>query len=60
MMREKDRLRALQVRVAGDEHFQVILTQFNQRALQVVNLVGELANLLAQPHARVERYLIVA
>jgi len=38
----------------------VFLPELNERQLQVVNFIGQVANLVAQPHACVDRHLIVA
>ena len=60
MMCEINRLCALQMRVAGDEHFEIIFSELDERQLQVVNFIGEIANFLAQPHPGIQRDLIVA
>ena len=59
MMREINRLRALQMRVAGDEHFEIVFAKLNQRQLKVMNFIGEIADFLAQPHAGIQRDLII-
>ena len=46
-MREINRLRALQMRVAGDEHFEIVFAKLNQCQLKVMNFIGEIADFLA-------------
>ncbi len=59
MMCQIHRLCSLQVGVARDEYLAVALAQLDQRVLQVMNLIGQLANFLTQPHAGVQCHLIV-
>ena len=59
-MRQLHRLGALQVCVAGNVDVHIGLAKLHQGQLQVVDLVGQLTDFLAQPHTRIERHLIVA
>ena len=46
--------------VAGNVDVHIGLAKLYQGQLQVVDLVGQIADFLTQPHARVQRHLIVA
>ena len=59
-MRQIDRLRPLQMRVARDDHFPLPLAQPHQRALQEHDLPLQLRDLLPQPKPHIQRHLVVA
>ena len=60
MMRQINRLGALQMGVAGDEHVGILPSQSDQRGLQPVDGEAQRNNFLAQPQPHVQRDLIVA
>ena len=60
MMREINRLRPLQVRIAGYQHAGVLFAKSDQRALQRANVLCKSNDLVAQPHPRIQRHLVVA
>ena len=59
-MREIDRLRPLQMRVAGDEDIRVASAQLHQGALKHSQLAQQADGFLTQPEPHVERDLVVA
>ena len=60
MMRQINRLGALQMGVAGDDDIGVFLTEFDQRRLQALNGRLQDHDFLAQPQPHVERDLVIA
>ena len=61
MVREIDGLRALQMRVAGNEHVGIFLAERDERALQIGDFrQARQSDFIAQPHPHVERDLVVA
>ena len=60
MVREVNRLRALQVCVAGDDDTVVRLPKRDERLLQRAQFQLQLDDLVAKPHPHVERDLVVA
>jgi len=60
VVREIHRLGALQVRVARNDHLRIFLTEADERALQRAKLFAERGHFVTQPHAHIERDLIVA
>ena len=60
MMRQVNRLGTLQMGVTRNDHFTAAPAQFNQGALQRLNLPGQRDGLLAQPKPHVERDLVIA
>ena len=60
VMREQDRLCALQMRVARHDDIAVLLRRLDERALQVLDLLLHGHDLAAHIHVRIERDLIVA
>ena len=60
MVREINGLRALQMRVAGNEHAGIFFAERDERALQIGDFAEQQSNFIAQPEAHVERDLVVA
>ena len=60
MVREINGLRALQVRVAGNEHIGVFFTERNECALQVNDFAEQQDDFIAQPEAHIEGDLVIA
>lgn len=60
MVREINRLGALEMRVAGDDDGEIFRAEGDERFLQRANFLGEQGDLVAQPEADVERDLVVA
>ena len=60
VMREIDGLRALQMRVAGDDDVGVVFAEGDERALQADDLAEQRGDFIAQPEPHVERDLVVA
>jgi hypothetical protein len=48
------------MRIAGDEHVCITLTQQDKRALQLHDFGEEGGNLIPEPQAEVESYLVVS
>jgi hypothetical protein len=59
VMREVNGLGALQVRVTGDDDIAVLCAEFHERFLQAANLLGQVCDLVAQPHADIEGHLVI-
>ena len=60
VVREVDRLRALEVRVAGHRPVLVALGELDERALQLLQLLERLQRVRAREHRHVGRDLVVA
>ena len=60
MVREEDRLRTLQVRIARHDHVGIALRRLDKRTLQIGNAAEHGERLAAHIEVRVERDLIVA
>ena len=60
MVREINGLRALQMRVAGNEHVGIFLAERDEGALQIGNFAEQQNDFIAQPEPHVERDLVVA
>ena len=60
MVREINGLRALQMRVAGDDDVGIFLAERDEGALQVGDFAEEQSDFVAQPQTNVERDLVVA
>ena len=60
VMREKDRLCALEMRVAGDDHFQLSFAELHERALQLTQAGDNRIALIAQIKPDIGRHLIVS
>ncbi len=60
MVREINRLRALQMRVAGNEHVGIFLAERDEGALQIGDFAEQRDDFIAQPEPHVERDLVVA
>jgi hypothetical protein len=60
VVREEDRLRGLQVRVARHDHVHIRLGKVNERRLQRAELVNNRVDLITQPKAHICRDLIIA
>ena len=60
VVRQIDRLRALQMRVAGNDDIHVLFAQLNQGALERAKFPGDLQDFLSQPEPQIQRDLIVA
>ena len=60
MVREINRLRALQMRVAGNEHVGIFLAERDERALQAGDFAEQHDDFIAQPEPHVEGDLVVA
>lgn len=59
-MRERDRLRALEVGIAGHDRFNVASRKTNKRGAQLTNRGDNFSQRVAQVEAKIERDLIVA
>ena len=60
MMRKENRLRTLEMRIAGHNDFTVTLRRFHKCFLQLPNVIQYLDDRAAHKHMRIERDLIVA
>ena len=58
-MREINRLGALQMRVAGNNHVRIFRAEFDERFLQAAKFFGKFRNLVAQPHPNIQRDLVI-
>ena len=60
MVREIDGLRALQVRVAGNDHVGIVFAEGDECALEADDLAEQRGDLIAQPESHVEGDLVIA
>ena len=60
IMRKSDRLRALQMRVARNDHFDVVTGESDKCPLQIAKLFAQKDNFLAQPQPDIQRHLVIA